>query len=87
MTKPQVDTSFTSDVAQFYDSTLVPLIFQPYARDLAERARSADPTSVLEVACGTGVVTRALATLLPPGCSVLATDLNEAMVSHGRSVG
>ena len=58
MTTPS-DTSFTSDVAKFYESTLVPLIFEPYAADLAQRARALAPGSVLEVACGTGVVTRA----------------------------
>ena len=60
MTKPKSDSLFTEDVATFYESTLVPLIFEPYANDLADRAKSLDPDSVLEVACGTGVVTRAL---------------------------
>jgi ubiquinone/menaquinone biosynthesis C-methylase UbiE len=87
VTKPPIDSSFTSDVAQFYESTLVPLIFEPYAYDLAERAQSFAPTTVLEVACGTGVVTRALARALPGHCSVVATDLNDAMVAHGQSVG
>jgi Methyltransferase domain len=41
----------------------------------------------LEVACGTGVVTRALAAALPDECSIVATDLNEAMVEHGQRVG
>jgi ubiquinone/menaquinone biosynthesis C-methylase UbiE len=87
MTKPASDSSFTTDVAEFYESTLVPLIFRPYARDLAERTKGLGPSSVLEVACGTGVVTRALATALPGECSIVATDLNEAMVAHGQLVG
>ncbi len=87
MTKPPVDTSFTTDVAQFYESTLVPLIFQPYARDLAARTASVNPNAVLEVACGTGVVTRELAKVLPESSSIVATDLNEAMVLHGQTVG
>jgi ubiquinone/menaquinone biosynthesis C-methylase UbiE len=87
VTKPLVDTSFTSDVARFYESTLVPLIFRPYARDLAERAGSLEPKTVLEVACGTGVATRALSEVLPEHCSLVATDLNEAMVAYARSVG
>ena len=44
-----------------YDRLLVPLIFEPYARDLAERVAKANPSAVLEIAAGTGVVTRALA--------------------------
>jgi SAM-dependent methyltransferase len=74
-------------VAEFYESALVPLIFRPYAQDLAERARALSPGSVLEVACGTGVVGRALATALPQECSIVATDLNGAMIEHGQAVG
>ncbi len=87
LTKPKTDISFTTDVAAFYESTLVPIIFRPYARDLAERAQELEPNSVLEVACGTGVVTRALAGALPEECTIFATDLNDAMVAHGRQVG
>lgn len=87
MATPKIDTSFTADVAQFYDSTLVPLIFRPYANDLAGRAASLNPKSVLEIACGTGVVTRALANTLPTGCDIVATDLNEAMVAHAERAG
>jgi ubiquinone/menaquinone biosynthesis C-methylase UbiE len=87
LSKPKIDSSFTADVARFYESTLVPLIFCPYARDLAERTRDLAPDAVLEIACGTGVVTRALAETLPEGCSIFATDLNDAMVAHGQKVG
>ena len=87
MTKPASDNSFTDDVAGFYESTLVPLIFEPYAADLAARAQALGPNSVLEVACGTGVVTRALAAALPSACAIVATDLNDAMVAHGKLVG
>mgnify|MGYP002713204825 CR=1 FL=1 len=87
MTKPESDRSFTEDVARFYESTLVPMIFLPYARDLALRALQLQPDAVLEVACGTGVVTRALARVLDDACEIYATDLNEAMVSHAEQVG
>lgn len=87
LTKPEMDSSFTTDVARFYESNLVPLIFRPYARDLAERTKEVRPSAVLEVACGTGVVTRALVEAVPTDCSIFATDLNEAMVAHGQRVG
>ena len=87
MTKPTSDSAFTDDVAAFYESTLVPLIFEPYAADLAARALALKPTCVLEVACGTGVVTRALAASLPAACAITATDLNAAMVAHAERVG
>lgn len=85
--KPSSDSRFTNTVARFYESTLVPLIFEPYADDLAARALAFKPSSVLEVACGTGVVTRALAATLPTSTEITATDLNEAMVSHAEHVG
>ena len=81
------DSGFSDDVAKFYESTLVPLIFEPYADDLAERVLALDPSSVLEVACGTGVVTRALAAGLPVACEITATDLHRAMMAHGEAVG
>ena len=87
MSKRTSDSSFTDDVARFYEATLVPLIFELYAEDLAARVRVLEPNNVLEVACGTGVVTRALATALPNWCEIVATDLNNAMVAHAESVG
>jgi len=87
MSKPESDSSFTGDVARFYESTLVPLIFAGYAEDLARRVAALEPGSLLEIACGTGVVTRALATALPAGCTVTATDLNPAMIAHGERIG
>ena len=85
-TRPS-DRSFSGDVAMFYQSTLVPLIFEPYAEDLAARTRDLAPNTVLEVACGTGVVTRALAAALPEPCEITATDLNSAMIGHAESIG
>ncbi len=86
VTKPTSDSSFNEDVAAFYESTLVPLIFENYADDLAARARALNPAWVLEVACRTGVVMRALASSLPGACAITASDLNEAMVAHAKRV-
>ena len=85
--KPAADTAFTDSVARFYDATLVPLIFESYAQDLADRAQALAPKDVLEVACGTGVATRALGFTLPGSCALTATDLNEAMVAYAERVG
>lgn len=87
MGMPHSDSEFTSDVASFYDDILVPLIFEAYGQDLAERTRLLMPGTVLEVACGTGVVTRALAKTLPADAEITATDLNGAMVAHAQSLG
>lgn len=78
------DKLFTGSIPELYDRLMVPLIFEPYARDLATRAADLAPSSLLEVAAGTGVVTRALAAKLPAHSSVVATDLNQPMLDHAR---
>jgi SAM-dependent methyltransferase len=70
-----------------YEQYLVPLIFDPYARDLARRVVALGPSAVLEIAAGTGVVTRHLAAQLPANVSIVSTDLNQAMLDHAASVG
>ncbi len=69
-------------MAEVYDSNLVPVIFEPYARDIAQRVAALKPTRVLEVAAGTGAVTRELYKALPDA-DILATDLNPAMIETG----
>jgi SAM-dependent methyltransferase len=76
------DRVFAGPIPQLYEQLLVPLIFQPYADDLADRLRPARPARVLELAAGTGVVTRALARTLPAGTEIVATDLNQAMLDE-----
>ena len=81
------DKVFAGSIPKIYESYLVPLIFQPYADDLARRLASRPVQRVLEVAAGTGVVTRALAKALPEHVEIVATDLNQAMVDHAASIG
>ena len=66
---------------------MVPLIFEPYAADLANRLASRSLTRVLEIAAGTGVVTRALASVLPESVSIVATDLNQSMLDQAAALG
>jgi SAM-dependent methyltransferase len=84
---PLADTKFSGSIPQLYEEYLVPLIFQPYADDLAARVARRGPARVLEVAAGTGVVTRALARLLPPSAEIVATDLNQAMLDQAAATG
>jgi SAM-dependent methyltransferase len=81
------DKVFTGSIPKLYDTYLVPLIFEPYAVDLANRLSSRSLSRVLEIAAGTGVVTRALAAALPESVSIVATDLNQAMLDHASAVG
>src|SRR4029453_11416704 len=65
MQSSDLDRSFAGSIPQLYEQYLVPLIFEPYASEMAERVRRRRPRAVLEVAAGTGVVTRRLAAALP----------------------
>ena len=87
MESDDADRLFGSSVPEVYDTFLVPLIFEPYARDLARRAASRRPKRVLEVAAGTGVVTRALAAAMPEDVAIVATDLNQPMLDRAAAIG
>jgi ubiquinone/menaquinone biosynthesis C-methylase UbiE len=71
-----VDKVFAGSIPEIYDRYLVPLIFESYASDLAARVAEVKPRSVLEIAAGTGALTRALALHLPVEGLIAATDLN-----------
>jgi SAM-dependent methyltransferase len=81
------DTRFAGSIPALYDTQLVPLIFEPYAADLAKRVAARGPSRVLETAAGTGVVTRAMAHALPSHVELVATDLNQPMLDHAAAIG
>jgi ubiquinone/menaquinone biosynthesis C-methylase UbiE len=79
------DKLFAGSIPDIYDRFLVPLLFEPYARDLAARVAKANPQDVLETAAGTGVVTRAIAARLSKSARIVATDLNQPMLNQAKS--
>ncbi|MGA2568076.1 MAG: methyltransferase domain-containing protein [Pseudolabrys sp.] len=79
------DKLFAGSIPEIYDRFLVPLIFESYALDLARRIAKIDPRNVLEIAAGTGVLTRALASQLPAHVRIVATDLNQPMLDHAAA--
>jgi SAM-dependent methyltransferase len=81
------DLLFAGALPELYDRHLVPLIFDAYAADLVARLRNPDIGSILEVAAGTGAVTRAMTIGLPASVSITATDLSQSMIDYARSVG
>ena len=87
MSTSKPDTVFAGSIPELYETQLVPLIFEPYAADLARRVAALHPSSVLETAAGTGVVTRAMARLLPAHVELIATDLNQPMLDRAAAVG
>ncbi len=77
--------AFVGSIPEIYDTHMVPLIFDCYAQDLARRATTDGAASrVLEVAAGTGALTRALAPLLPSDAQYVVTDLNPPMLERAR---
>ncbi len=76
---------FVGSYPEFYDRLLVPVLFAPYARILAERLKGMTVENVLEIAAGTGTVTRALVHALPEAVTITATDLNLPMLDRARS--
>lgn len=78
-------TGFVGDIAREYDQGLGPNIFIDYAKEIARRATASNPVRVLEIAAGTGIVTRALRDLLPANARLTATDLNPPMLETART--
>jgi ubiquinone/menaquinone biosynthesis C-methylase UbiE len=81
----EANATFDGLIPEIYDRHLGSVLFQPYAADLARRLKARGPKDVLEVACGTGIVTRALLEGLGPRVRLVATDLNEPMLQYARS--
>jgi SAM-dependent methyltransferase len=76
---------FAGGIPENYDRFLRPLLFEPYAADLASRLEIRPGMRVLELACGTGVLTERVSKRLDPASSLLATDLNEGMLAVARA--
>jgi len=76
---------FQGPIPGNYDRFLGPVIFEPYAEDLAARLRGRSFERVLEIACGTGIVTRRLRNALPAETQIIATDLNSDMFEFAKA--
>ena len=74
----------TASAAEVYDSFFVPALFQQWAEPVADAARIAAGQRVLDVACGTGVLTLEAARRVGPTGAVVGLDLNEGMLAVAR---
>jgi len=79
------NAAFVGDIPRNYHQYLGPIFFHEFADDLAQRVHVTSGMRALEIACGTGIVTRRLADRLRGRGTIVATDLNEAMIAHGRA--
>lgn len=80
-TPPATASGFVGDIPQNYDEGLGPHIFIDYAKDIASRASKLGGNRVLELAAGTGIVSRQLRDTLPAHVELLVTDLNPPMLA------
>ena len=79
------NAQFAGSIPAAYDKYLGPILFQPYAEDIASRLAIDPHSSVLELACGTGILTRVLRDRLPATVRLVATDLNEPMFRNAAA--
>lgn len=87
MSQSKGDQAFVDAIPAIYERLVVPLIFKSFATDLAQRVARTSPANVLEIAAGTGVLTRQLAIDLPVSTSIVATDLNGPMLAQAKARG
>ena len=72
---------FAHSTPALYDRYMGPLLFEPYAKFVAERCAVFRPSRILETAAGTGIVTRAVHRAVPQA-HIVATDVNPAMLEY-----
>jgi ubiquinone/menaquinone biosynthesis C-methylase UbiE len=81
----ETNISFSGSIPQMYDRYLGPVLFEPYAADLARRVAAHGVGPVLEMACGTGIVTQQLRTHLAPEVKIVTTDLSQPMLDYAQT--
>jgi SAM-dependent methyltransferase len=79
-----VRANFSGSIPEYYDKCMGAAIFAPFADDLVRRLAVRPPGDVLEIACGTGIVTRRLRERLDPAVRLVASDLSKAMLDYAR---
>jgi ubiquinone/menaquinone biosynthesis C-methylase UbiE len=85
-TEPSESFQISLEAAELYESAFVPAFFAQWAPVLCDAAGIASGQTVLDVACGTGIVARTAADLVAPGGTVIGLDLNQAMLTVARRV-
>ena len=75
---------FTGEDAENYDTYLGPILFEPYGQFIALQVAAEKPGSVLEIACGTGRVTRQLRKSLPATAKLIASDISGDMLAVAK---
>jgi ubiquinone/menaquinone biosynthesis C-methylase UbiE len=76
---------FVGSIPENYDKCLGPHIFAGYAEDLTRRVAALNPAAVLELAAGTGILSRKLRDALADQCELIASDLNPPMLEVAKA--
>jgi SAM-dependent methyltransferase len=76
--------AFDGSIPENYDRYLASFLFEPFAADLAGRIEVQAGSHLLELACGTGILTRRLANHLPTSAELITTDINEDMLAFAQ---
>jgi ubiquinone/menaquinone biosynthesis C-methylase UbiE len=76
-----------ASAAEVYEELYVPALFQEWAPRMVDAARVAPGQRVLDVACGTGVLTRALGERVGASGHVAGLDVNDGMLAVARRRG
>lgn len=77
-------TSSYDNMAAYYDQFLGPLYFEPYALEVGKRIKPLPVSLVLEIAAGTGRVTRHIREHIPFSAKLIASDINEEMLAEAK---
>ncbi|HLZ16640.1 MAG TPA: methyltransferase domain-containing protein [Cyclobacteriaceae bacterium] len=76
--------TFDGSIPKNYDHYIGPFLFEPYADDLVSRIDNTAGTNILELACGTGIVTQRLVSHLSGSAELTATDINADMLTFAQ---
>ena len=85
MNNIQTPIAFSGDIPKFYDAYLGPMFFEPYAQDMAHRIGKISPSNILELACGTGRLSKLLPKVTSGQVEIIASDINPAMTLYAKN--
>ena len=75
---------FSGLIPRHYDQYLGPMFFEPYAIDVSNRIDISSVNTALEIACGTGRVTRHLRKVIPATAKLIASDISPDMLAVAK---
>jgi ubiquinone/menaquinone biosynthesis C-methylase UbiE len=79
------DANYGGSIPEYYDTCLGSAWFDAFGADLAQRLPARVAGNVLEIACGTGLVTRRLREHIDPARRLFASDISKAMLDYARN--